>query len=515
MQQNRIADCVVWLCFVVSVIFMGIFHEPWFDEAQAWLIARDDSLWHLITVTSHYEGHPPLWHLLLMPFAKIGIPFEIGIKLVSLMCSAIGVGFLIFFSPFPTYVRYSLPFTYFVFYQYTVVCRTYALMFAALMGAAAFYHFRNEKPLIYVFFLITLAGTSVYGLLFACGMALYWCGEILQESNMMISCKMIFDKRIRALTALLLFGTFWGLCVLPFSDTYAMVMTKRPPFMEALVYMLFMWPLQATFISLGSNMILDYSTFLEGVATTILLFVGCLFQLLLYYIGKKTHQYFLYAFPMFLVSLIGAKFYFSQHHTGILYLYLVFCAWMCAEKMRNNSQGKVLFSKELKMIICSLVGLVIIIPIYWTIKACYTDYCYNYDIGRSIVHDIKEMELDNKIIWGNPEFCESKNTGESAVLVGPLVVNAYFDKPVIANANLGVKKGYNIHRVIHKKDFWQYMQAVPKPDAIITLFLPKDSAYQTLINFNDYVLKKDYHVRKPYKDQISAEYRAFLYVKKQ
>ena len=51
--------------YVIVVGTVMCFHEPWFDEAQAWLIARDCSWWEMILERPHYEGHPPLWWMML------------------------------------------------------------------------------------------------------------------------------------------------------------------------------------------------------------------------------------------------------------------------------------------------------------------------------------------------------------------------------------------------------------------------------------------------------------------
>lgn len=57
--------CIVFIAYVTVTVTVSCFHEPWFDEAQAWLIARDCSWKELLTVRTHYEGHPPLWWMLL------------------------------------------------------------------------------------------------------------------------------------------------------------------------------------------------------------------------------------------------------------------------------------------------------------------------------------------------------------------------------------------------------------------------------------------------------------------
>lgn len=58
----RIAVFVAYIAVVACVM---AFHEPWFDEAQSWLIARDASFRDMLLVRPHYEGHPPLWWLML------------------------------------------------------------------------------------------------------------------------------------------------------------------------------------------------------------------------------------------------------------------------------------------------------------------------------------------------------------------------------------------------------------------------------------------------------------------
>lgn len=43
----------VVLAFAVLAYIIGGVHEPWSDEAQAWLIARDASLYDLLFVLPH------------------------------------------------------------------------------------------------------------------------------------------------------------------------------------------------------------------------------------------------------------------------------------------------------------------------------------------------------------------------------------------------------------------------------------------------------------------------------
>ena len=125
-RQNKISSAWFVLALYMGLLVLVMcFHEPWLDEAQAWQIARCISLKDLFTTRTHYEGHPPLWHLILMPFAKLGMPYEFSLKGVSFVISSISMGLIIFRAPFPKIVRYLLPFNYFFFYQYGVISRDY------------------------------------------------------------------------------------------------------------------------------------------------------------------------------------------------------------------------------------------------------------------------------------------------------------------------------------------------------------------------------------------------------
>jgi uncharacterized phage-associated protein len=49
-----------------AMLLVGItHHEPWADEAQAWLLSRDLGYRYLVFHQIAYEGHPPLWFTIL------------------------------------------------------------------------------------------------------------------------------------------------------------------------------------------------------------------------------------------------------------------------------------------------------------------------------------------------------------------------------------------------------------------------------------------------------------------
>ena len=61
---DRIATLVVTLAYIALQLALGMAHEPWRDEAQAWLWAQSLST-PLEFFVIPGEGHPPLWYWLL------------------------------------------------------------------------------------------------------------------------------------------------------------------------------------------------------------------------------------------------------------------------------------------------------------------------------------------------------------------------------------------------------------------------------------------------------------------
>lgn len=119
-------DWVVLCGFILLVGWTALHHEPWADEAQAWLLARDNSLGTLLLHRLHYEGSPGLWYVLLWGMRCCDLSFS-AMRVLAVLANVAAVYLLLRFSPFPTLLRWSLPFTVALAYQLPVVARSYSL----------------------------------------------------------------------------------------------------------------------------------------------------------------------------------------------------------------------------------------------------------------------------------------------------------------------------------------------------------------------------------------------------
>jgi hypothetical protein len=161
-------NIAVLIAFVVVVTIAIAKHEPFPDEGQAWLVARDVSPWTILIHTARFEGHPVLWFWLLAIPARLGLSYHF-MNLISGIAATIAVYLLLWRSPFPTYIKVLLPFTYFFIYQYSVIGRAYALVAPLLFLTAIVYRKRLEHPYLFIFLLCLLINLEVMTALVALG----------------------------------------------------------------------------------------------------------------------------------------------------------------------------------------------------------------------------------------------------------------------------------------------------------------------------------------------------------
>lgn len=128
---------VTMLAGYAALVAVGIlWHEPWADEGQAWLLARDQGFWHLMLHALRYEGSPGLWHALLWVLARAHVGY-VGMRWIAGLFALAGVYVLLRWSPFPLILKILLPLGFWLAYQDAVVARSYVLFAILAFPAAA------------------------------------------------------------------------------------------------------------------------------------------------------------------------------------------------------------------------------------------------------------------------------------------------------------------------------------------------------------------------------------------
>lgn len=146
-KKNRTISIVITVAYFAFNLFLVFRHEAWRDESQAWTMAKNLSLIELFRALPT-EGHPCLWFVFIMPFAKIGLSFYY-FSLISLTVMTVSLYLFLEFCPFSLLVKIAVLFSSIFLYFNPVVSRIYSLIALIVVLLAVFYKDRISRPVLY------------------------------------------------------------------------------------------------------------------------------------------------------------------------------------------------------------------------------------------------------------------------------------------------------------------------------------------------------------------------------
>lgn len=165
-----LAQAALLAVWVVATALVAWAHEPWRDEADIWVLARDwdGSLASLRQFTAG-SGCPALWPLLLLVVVKVGLPYG-AMTALSWLLGAAAV-LLLVRSPLPPALRVLLPFSFLFGYEYPVIARPYALLSLLVLCAAALHDASDLRRALLRGLCVGLVGnTNANGLVVGLGL---------------------------------------------------------------------------------------------------------------------------------------------------------------------------------------------------------------------------------------------------------------------------------------------------------------------------------------------------------
>ncbi|MBC7765715.1 MAG: hypothetical protein H7Y41_04440 [Hyphomonadaceae bacterium] len=299
----------VYVCISISALFM---HEPWRDEAQAWLMARDMSIGELIA-NARYEGHPILWHLLLKILILFRCPYQ-SMFVLHMLINAIAVYLLFRFAPIARGYKLLIIGSYFISYEYNVIARNYVLVMLFLFLFAWQFPKRFEHPIRTMLLLSLLSLSHVYGMLFSGVMLAFYVGEGFATKQLNFK-RWSFYFAMLLMTSTYLF-MIWLL--LPPSDISSQTNQMTQTFLA----------------DIASNLLPYYESVWKNIFVVI-----CLVGLSLSQIRNRVRL-----FEM--VAMIGAvvAFFFFRYgggvqHVGTIWLAIIY-AWWCSNEQTQYNQAK-------------------------------------------------------------------------------------------------------------------------------------------------------------------------------
>lgn len=392
-MHDRMNERLSIICVSVYALitFSGIvYHEPWRDEAQAWLIARDLGLVDVFRQMAD-EGTPGLWHLIIFPLAKLGFPY-MAQSIIHWLFAVAAVYIFVNYAPFPRMVKILFVFSYYMIFEYAIIARNYNLSILLLFVMAAVHQKRYERPLLYACLLAGLFNANVFSFGAAAALAALF---IADRKGSLYGRKYFFS--------LLLIMTGAVLCVWQLSGGHN-AMVYRPKG-------LYLWQTIIQQIATPINAFAD-ALFpvarLDSVPAALLWTVLLLF-FVLPLLRKKQALFFL-ATAYGSISLIFMSIYTGHYrHHGFYLIYLVTAYWL-ADYYQDGRWGRLpvrlslinLLNKSRYAYHCCILALSIFLLISW-VKAAdsYIDeYRYNFSGAEEIARFIKANNLQNSTIIG-------------------------------------------------------------------------------------------------------------------
>ena len=443
--KNKYAIYVIFAIYLLLLITAVANHERWMDEAQAWLLVKDSSIQDLFFKYLRYEGSPGLWHLILLLPAKLGFPYY-TINIISATFSAIGVWLFLRYSPFPLIVKILLPFTYFTFFQYGVVARSYCLIPGLMFLIAMIYKTKDQQPLRYILLLCLFANVSAHTFLIACCILFIHFLDIIKNWND-VDRKMIL-RNILGFSIFGLMAILLVLMLLPPSDQIFAGRVNGT--LHNFLHVPKMVAGGLTLNEVGSLI------WLQSIVSF------CVFSITVYWFAKKDIGI-IYWLPLIIVVCFSAIVYKNVWHQGILFFLWIFVLWLSFEREEKEQP-----SRLSQNVVYSII-VVLAIQTYWTIQSFSYDLNKNYSGSYQVASYIKDNKLEDEKIF---------ITGWKSISVLP-----YFEKNIFYNLNNGSDKRFWFWSTYNKTELGFdscVIQKVQKdqPEAIIVAshYIPRQKA---------------------------------------
>lgn len=422
-NARTLALLLAFVLYIAIIAIVMCFHEPWFDEAQSWLIARDSSLADIISVRPHYEGHPPFWNLLLSIAAKNSVPYEFGIKGIQLVCASLLGAWLIFKSPFKSassLATFLIPFTYFACFQYGVTSRPYALLCLSLLVAAHYWNSADSKTssacklAISLMFMCLL---SVYGIAFAAGFTIAWIWRVFSKD---INKTLNFSSILHAIKATIASNwarlISWGLIAIFGAANLALAWPAKNAFATRATIdgnstiakcfaFIFVMPSESMFTSFYGDISMRRMTF-DFLPITICTIFSLVIWAFAIKIAKRRKLLAVLVIPYLVLTIVAIR-YFTLHHAGLIFVFLLSVLWIShiKEPLSNKdipaifvkvAPTKFRFIKNKAFKINLLISIILAPSLIWNAFACVNDILFDYSPSRAVAQYISSNHLQNK-----------------------------------------------------------------------------------------------------------------------
>lgn len=390
---------IVTIIFLILSILLIINHEFWADEMRAWNISSSsESFKQLINYLRDSEGHPYLWSTLLYIISHYLVNNPETMKILHLTFSVTTVFLILKYAPFNKISKIMLVFSYFFFYEYSIISRNYAISILFMIIFCILYKDKYKNLISISIVLLIMGLGNIYSFIISIIFFFFLFFEIITERRNnkkrlnKIHFSIVFIVMMASIFLLYwqLGSQFTGTALTP-----SIFSTIRNNFFGEFFKIIKIIPesIIKSYLPIPSfnlnfwetNMII---TFLSNINVSLVyLFGGILFFIPIFFLKKKV--LFLYILANFSIAIVPAIIWKGYlRHIGHHFIILIVCIWISSLE-ENGSYlitrfGK--FSKKLSvwfLIIClgfSLIG---------GIVAFYYDYRYPFTSAKKAADYIK------------------------------------------------------------------------------------------------------------------------------
>jgi len=378
-------------------------HEMWRDEMHAWLIAREStSIFNLYEIL-RYDGHPGLWHIILMPLTYYS-PTGLAMQLVHFLIAACAAWIFLAKAPFTQLQKVLFIFGYFSFFEYSIIARNYALGLLFIWIFCSLYTKPQKNYWLIGITIALLANTSILATIVALSLLAVLFFDFLFERQQQL------DINIAAY--------FGGLGIAGIATAFAVIQMIPPPDTN----MATAWNLKYSFgqvkavmptivngylpLPIPSSHFWGSNLFLSYPATTLLT------VLFLFFFIYKTIRLLAKSRSALLLFLLGTlgllSFFYTKYlgytrHHGFLYIVLIASLWIAIKQSCQQTLLSTFYFFK-KISYASILTAMLCIHVAGSLIAFAAEYQKPFSNSYAASEFIKTHHLESREMVGYPDF---------------------------------------------------------------------------------------------------------------
>ncbi len=401
--------------YIMTAVFLAISiliisrHELWSDEAKAWNISiASSSISEFVYNMRDNYGHPFLWNAILYFISHYITGNPESMKIIHLGISTITCFLILKFAPFNKTIKTLLIFNYFIFYEYSIISRNYAIAILPIIIFCVLCKNKYKNLVFLGIALFFMTQGHLYTFILSLVFLLILIIDLIIDRRIvlkLISRPKLLLFFIIALSGILLTywelgsqinkGTVWSPSLFTMFNISVSEIKQLPLEISKNIISALL-PVPSFSINFwNSNVIITYiskynSLFLIPLATILFIFP-------LFILKKNAIRLYLIGY-LSLIGAISLLYGRLSRHVGILLIFLIVCFWV--SNVSNSGNLNNLNNKKINVQNIFLI-VILSISLVGSLTASYFDYNYPFSQSKNVAEYINNnYNKDNIIVVG-------------------------------------------------------------------------------------------------------------------